>query len=178
MPHGEVSVVIPAPCQAVFDLIHDYARRLEWDTLLQAAYLDNGSAAAGQGVTSVCIGRRSLGGIALKTVYVTFQRPTLAAVKMVNSPPFFRTWAASIHHEPLSAAESRITYKFHFTTRPAVLRFILDPLMQRVFLWETRKRLQALKDFLSREHACAGSRAAGTHAAVMATPAANGCPRG
>src|SRR5262245_42937821 len=108
MPHGEVSEIIPAPSDAVFDLLHDYSRRLEWDTLLQEAYLENGSASAAQGVTSVCVGRRSLGGIALKTVYVTFERPTLAAVKMVNSPPFFRSWAASIHHEQLSPAESRV----------------------------------------------------------------------
>ena len=98
----------------------------------------------------MCVGRRSLGGIALKTVYVSFQRPTLAAVKMVNAPPFFQAWAASIRHEDLSPDESRITYTFHFTCKPHRLRFILDPLMQRVFLWETRKRLQALKAFFSR----------------------------
>lgn len=152
MPHGEASEIIPAPSSAVFDLIHDYTRRLEWDSLLQAAYLDDGYTAAGPGVTSVCVGRRSLGGIALKTVYVTFHRPTVAAVKMVNAPPFFQSWAASIHHEDLSADESRIAYTFHFTTKPALLRFILDPLMQRVFLWETRKRLQALKAFFSQAH--------------------------
>jgi hypothetical protein len=151
MPHGEVSAVIPAPCEDVFDLVHDYSRRLEWDTLLRAAYLDDGSTAAGQGVTSVCVGRRSLGGIALRTVYITFERPALAAVRMVNSPPFFRTWAASIRHEPVSPSESRITYKFHFTTKPAVFRFILDPLMERLFRWETRKRLAALKAYFSRK---------------------------
>ena len=150
MPHGEVSETIPAPSSAVFDLLHDYSRRLELDTLLQSAYLDDGHTAAGLGVTSVCVGRRSLGGIALKTVYVSFQRPTLAAVKMVNAPPFFQAWAASIRHEDLSPDESRITYTFHFTCKPHGLRFILDPLMQRVFLWETRKRLQALKAFFSR----------------------------
>ncbi len=147
MAHGEVSAIIPAPSQAVFDLLHDYARRLEWDTLLQAAYLEGGANVAGQGVTSVCVGRRSLGGLALKTVYVTFERPTLAAVKMVNAPPFFKSWAASIHHEDVSEQASRITYKFHFTTKPAILRFILDPIMERVFFWETRKRLHALKAF-------------------------------
>ena len=47
MPHGEVSETIPAPSSAVFDLLHDYARRLEWDTLLQSAYLDDGHTAAG-----------------------------------------------------------------------------------------------------------------------------------
>lgn len=93
-----------------------------------------------------------MGGIALKTIYVTFHRPTLAAVKMVNAPPFFATWAASIRHEDLSEHESRITYKFHFTTKPRALQFILDPVMKSVFLWETRKRLQALKAFFAGKH--------------------------
>jgi hypothetical protein len=147
MAHAEIMKLFPAPSSVVFDLLHDYARRLEWDTLLQAAYLEGGAKAAAKGVTSVCVGRKSLGGIALKTVYVTFERPTLAAVRMVNAPLFFESWAASIRHDDLSARESRLTYKFQFTTRPRVLRFILDPLIERLFAWETRKRLQALKAF-------------------------------
>ena len=150
MAHGEISESLPAPSAVVFDLLHDYRRRLEWDTLLRAAYLEGGHPEAAEGVTSVCVGRRSLGGIALKTVYVTFRRPTLAAVKMVNAPAFFHTWAASIHHEDVSAGTSRITYKFHFTTRPRWLRFILDPLIGRVFAWETKKRLRALGAYLAR----------------------------
>lgn len=149
MAHGQVSAIIPAPSEAVFDLLHDYSRRLEWDTLLQAAYLEAGHTTAGVGVTSVCVGRRALGSLALQTVYVTFQRPTVAAVKMVNAPPFFQTWAASIHHEDLSPRASRLTYKFHFTTKPRVLQIIFDPLMEQVFRWETQKRLQALANFFS-----------------------------
>jgi hypothetical protein len=150
MAHGAVSKIISAPSQAVFDLIHDYSRRLEWDTLLQAAYLTDGHTTAQKGAVSVCIGRRALGGISLKTVYVAFDRPTLAAVKMVNQPLFFQSWAASIRHQAISSAESRVTYMFQFTSRPRALRFILDPIIARVFLWETRKRLRALEDYFAR----------------------------
>lgn len=149
MAHGVASEIVPASCEAVFDLVHDYGRRLEWDTLLQAAYLDDGFTAVDLGTTTVCVGRRSLGGIALKTVYVSFQRPSVAAVKMVNNPPFFQTWAASIRHEAIDQDSSRITYKFHFTARPRFLRFILEPVMQQLFLWETCKRLRALKAILN-----------------------------
>lgn len=141
MAHGCVSAVIPAPSAAVFDLLHDYDRRLEWDTLLSAAYLADGHTAAGKGVTSVCVGRRSLGGLAFKTVYVTFERPSRAAVKLVNAPAFFATWAASIQHQDLPGGASRISYTFHFTARPRLLRPLLDPLMERIFRWETQKRL-------------------------------------
>src|SRR6187401_3191723 len=121
MPHGEVSAIIPAPRDDVFDLVHDYDRRLTWDTLLQEAYLDDGFTRAEKGATSVCKGRRSLGGLALKTVYVSFDRPRVAAVKMINAPPFFATWAASIRHADVEPGVSRITYVFQFTARPAWL---------------------------------------------------------
>jgi hypothetical protein len=151
MAHGSVSATIPAPSAAVFDLLHDYGRRLEWDTLLRAAYLDDGHTVAGKGATSVCVGRRSLGGLAFKTVYVTFERPTRAAVKLVNAPLFFETWAASIQHQDLSAQESRIIYTFHFLVKPRLLRPLLDPLVERVFRWETAKRLRALQLHFARE---------------------------
>jgi len=149
MAYGQISEIVPASSHTTFDLLHDYTRRLEWDTLLQAAYLD-GAAVADKGVTAVCVGRRSLGGIAIRAVYVSFDRPRVAAVRMVNAPAFFKSWAASIRHENISDQESRITYRFHFVTKPRFLRFILDPIMERVFLWETRKRLRAIKAFLKR----------------------------
>jgi hypothetical protein len=151
MAHGKVSAIIPAPSAAVFDLLHDYDRRLEWDTLLQAAYLTDGHLVAGKGATSVCVGRRSLGGIALTTVYVSFERPRLAAVKMVNTPPFFAAWAASIRHEDLPEGGSRITYTYTFTARPRWARFLLEPVMGRVFAWETRRRLRALGAYFRKE---------------------------
>jgi hypothetical protein len=144
-----VSEVIPASCEDVFDLVHDYERRLTWDTLLRAAYLTDGWASAQKGATSVCVGRRSLGGFALKTRYVSFDRPHVAAVEMVNSPPFFGRWAASIKHEPIDDRSSRITYTWSFEAKPRVLRWAFQPVMARVFRWETRKRLRALRDHFS-----------------------------
>ena len=151
MPHGSVSQIIPADCEAVFDLIHDYERRLTWDTLLSAAYLTDEHSRAELGATTVCVGRRSLGGLALKTVYVAFDRPRLAAVRMVNSPPFFARWAASICHERLGQDHSKITYTWTFTARPRWLAWLLEPVMNRVFQWETRKRLASLRDYFVRQ---------------------------
>ncbi len=150
MAHGRVAAVMPASSAAVFDLLHDYDRRLEWDTLLRAAYLAGGHTAAGKGVTAVCVGRRSLGGLVFETVYVTFERPARAAVRLVNRVPWFETWAASIQHRDLPSGESQLIYTFHFTVKPRRLRFILDPLLERIFHWETRRRLRALQRFLSR----------------------------
>jgi hypothetical protein len=149
MHHGSVSEEMPASSGEVFDLLHDYDRRLEWDTLLSAAYLTDGCEQAKLGATCVCVGRQLLGRIALKTVYVTFDRPRLAAVKMVNTPPFFGSWAASIRHDDVGPESSRLTYTWSFAARPRWLAWLLEPMIGRVFQWETRKRLRALRDFLT-----------------------------
>ncbi len=150
MPHGEVSQIIDAPAAVVFDLVHDYDRRLTWDTLLSAGYLTDGCTKAELGATSVCIGRSSLLRIPLKTTYVAFDRPRLAAVKMVNRPLLFGTWAASIRHEDLPAGQSRITYTWTFTARPRWLAWLIEPILQRIFRRETARRLDALRDYIER----------------------------
>jgi hypothetical protein len=150
MPRGIVREVIPAPSADVFRLLHDYGRRLEWDTLLQAAYLTDGYRQAQVGAVSVCQGRFHLGGIALKTRYVSFRPPDVSAIKMVNRPPFFDRFAATIRHGDLSPSSSFVEYHYNFAARPKWLRFLLHPLMNALFLWETRKRLRALKRFFER----------------------------
>ena len=146
MPHGTVREQISASSADVFRLLHDYASRLTWDTLLQEAYLTDGCTEAQLGATSVCRGRWYLGGVALKTRYVSFRPPEVAAVKMVNRPPFFETFAATIRHRDLENGRSSIEYKYRFAARPRWLRFLLHPLMNAIFAAETRKRLRALRN--------------------------------
>lgn len=149
MPHGSVSDTIPAPSTEVFRLVHDYDRRLEWDTLLQQASLSDGWAEAELHATSVCTGRWYLGGIALKTEYISFAPPSVAAVRMLNRPAFFETFAATIRHRDLGDGSSTIEYKYNFTSRPAWLRRLLDPAIAAIFRWETRKRLRSLRHWFS-----------------------------
>ncbi len=151
MPMAEMKETIPASAETVFALIHDYKRRLEWDTLLSEAYLEPEFSEAKSGAISVCRGRLMLGGFALRTKYISFEKGKLAAVKMLNQPPFFETFAASIRHFEIDDNNSEIVYKVNFTAKPRFLRPILHPLMRVVLVWETRKRLQALKLFFQSE---------------------------
>lgn len=150
MPTGVVTEEIPASSAEVFALLHDYSRRLEWDTLLRAAYLEQPAARAELGAVSVCVGRRRLGGIAIRSRYAAFRPPQLAAVEMLNRPPFFASFAASIRHRDIGPARSLVTYRFAFIAKPRLLRFVLHPIMALIFRAETKKRLRALKAFFSR----------------------------
>lgn len=148
MVHARVSEEMPASCEAVFDLVHDYPRRLEWDTLLREAFVEGGGAAA-RGAVAVCRGRWLVGGLTVRTVYVSFTRGEVAAVKMVDRSALFERWAASIRHEPLGELRSRIVYTYNFRARPRLLAFVLEPILALVFRWETRKRLRALREALA-----------------------------
>ncbi len=57
MASVERSIEIQAAPESVFDLIHDYDRRLAWDPFLRKATLLGGAKQAALGVSSVCKAR-------------------------------------------------------------------------------------------------------------------------
>jgi hypothetical protein len=151
MPRGSVVECIPATRADVFRLVHDYDRRLEWDTLLQSAALTERADHAGLHARAICKGRRYLGGIEIKSEYASFREPDVAAVKMVNRAPFFDSFAATIRHTDLGTGWSQVEYIYQFTARPAWLRWLLHPVMHAVLQWETRRRLRSLRAFFGKE---------------------------
>jgi hypothetical protein len=154
--HAVIRQVVPAGVEETFDLIHDYAARLTWDTLLREAYTV-GDVPPAKGVEAVCTARRRLGGFSFRTRYVTFRRPELAAVVLVGSPPFFATWAASIRHLPREDGSSEVVYTLTFTAKPAWLARLIEPIALRAFRLETRRRLTALAAHLASRRTTAGA---------------------
>ncbi len=147
--HSVNTIVIDRPAAVVFDTIHDYPNRLAWDTLLRKAYtLDNAPPAAG--VVAVCKARWHLGGLTFATRYVTFMRPTLAAVALVKPYFIFEVWSASIRQSDLPSGMncSDLTYTLTFRCRPSWLAQPLESIAQRLFDAETKRRLLALKKYL------------------------------
>ena len=156
MPTTSITQQMPCSSAEVFEVLHDYSRRLEWDTLLSSAALTQGHVKAGPGATSLCVGKGWLGRIGIGTIYVTWQEGTLAAVRMINEPPFFASFAASIRHQD-NADGSTATYRLTFRAKPVWLRWVMEPVILWVLRLETQKRLRALAAFLraSRESATA-----------------------
>ncbi|MCX6606862.1 MAG: SRPBCC family protein [Acidobacteria bacterium] len=157
MEHGiavACSVEIEASCGAVFDVIHDYGIRLRWDTLLsKACIVDEGVTVAGVGVKTLCVGRAMFGEVGVETVYVSFQRGRVAAVKMTRGPWFLEDFAASMVHAgiPSSVGErSRVTYSLRIAARPRWLRFVMNPILRVVFRVETGRRLAGLKRYVEK----------------------------
>jgi len=157
MEHGiavACCVDIDASCEEVFDVIHDYRIRLRWDTLLsKACMVEEGVGEAGVGVRTLCVGRAAFGRVGVETVYVSFQRGRVAAVKMTQGPWFLEDFAASILHATIpspAGVRSRVTYNLRIAARPKWLRFVMNPVLRLVFRVETGKRLEALKRYVER----------------------------
>ncbi len=146
--HTVVRQEMPVGIEETFDLLHDYPARLTWDTLLRRAETVDG-VPPGKGVEAVCRARWSLGGLSFRTRYLTFDRPTLAAVTLVNRPPLFATWVASIRHRPLDGGRSEVVYTLSFRCRPAVVARVIEPVALAAFRWETARRLRALSAHLA-----------------------------
>ncbi|MGZ4777758.1 MAG: SRPBCC family protein [Thermoanaerobaculia bacterium] len=146
----EQSVEIAASPEVVFDLIHNYSRRLEWDPFLKQAMLLHGAQSAGIGVHSLCVAKNRLGGLGMETVYVVFERPRIAAVKMVRGPAILESFGASLRQDEVGPGITRVTYKYTLQTRPSWLRWLFTPVCKWVFSRETGGRLAALKGFLEK----------------------------
>jgi hypothetical protein len=147
MSRRQETIEIQRDPEVVFDLVHDYAHRLQWDPFLSEARILGGAAEAAPGVTTRCVARN---GLAMETVYVSFNRPHTAAVKMTAGPAIFASFAATWRQKTVRAGVTRVVYEYHLTGRPRWLRWLVDPLLCRVFSWETRRRLVALKKALEK----------------------------
>lgn len=67
---------------------------------------------------------------------------------MINRPPFFEGFAASIRHRDTDRG-SVATYKLRFVARPTWLRPVLEPIRLVILRQETEKRLAAMATFLA-----------------------------
>ena len=74
MPKEMIAIEIGASAEAVFDLIHDYDQRLDWDPLLSKACIISGEKRAAKGVQTLCVGTWKSGRIGVETEYISFSR--------------------------------------------------------------------------------------------------------
>ena len=148
MRRGSQWVEINASAREVFNLIHNYDRRLEWDSMLREARLLDGATVAQQGARSRCVGSWKCCWLPIESTYVSFVQGKVAAVKMDNRPLFFDEFAATIRHDDLGESKSKVTYVYRFKSKPRWLWFVLEPIMNFTLNREVKHRLEALKRFV------------------------------
>jgi hypothetical protein len=135
------SIRIEAPIDDVFHRTQDYSSRLAWDPFLKRAELLHEATQAAVGVQALCTAKS---GFEMTTQYVSFRPPYVAAVRMIQGPWFFESFAGTWRLESLGDA-TIVHFKYHLRTRPRLLRPLLDRLARWLFARDTSRRLQALK---------------------------------
>src|SRR4051794_39904718 len=96
--HGKLEFDMPASSEVVFDAFHFHCWRPRWDSLVKNTEVEGGAACPSVGAVSVNGGGGWLGLLSMRTIFVAFERPRLAAAAMRGRSFPFARWAASMRH--------------------------------------------------------------------------------
>ncbi len=143
-----VSVPIEAPALLVFEVIHDYSRRLAWDSLLSQAMVLPPDTQPDVGVGTRCVGTWTSCWMVMDTRYVSFQPGRVAAVTLAGRTWLFESFHATIRHEAIDEDRSRVDYIYSFACRPKWLAWLVEPVVNVMLRRETVKRLASLRTYV------------------------------
>ena len=143
--HQRLVFDMPAEAGVVFDAFHYHYWRPRWDSLVRDTVVEGGRAHPEVGVVSSNAGAGWLGLLSMRTRFVTYDRPRLAAATMVGRAFPFSRWAASMRHEATQDSHSQLIYSY---TLQARWRWI-EPLVARAFERATHRRFRRLQTFLA-----------------------------
>lgn len=149
MIHHKLEFTMPAPAAVVFDAFHYHQWRHRWDSLVSATAVVGGAPCPYVGAVTENTGGGWMRGLSMQTRFVSFDRPHLAAATMVGTSFPFSRWAASMRHKEIDGQTSLMVYTYTLDVTPRWLAWILRPVVQRVFVHQTRKRFLRLQAFLA-----------------------------
>ena len=152
MAHQPFEFEMPAPSDVVFDAFHYHVWRARWDSLVSDARVVGGAPCPFVGAETENTGGGWLRGLSMRTRFVAFDRPRVAAASMVGRSFPFSRWAASIRHRDTHPGHSVLIYAYTIEAGPPALRWLMEPVVAWIFARQTQRRFRRLRDFLA-EHA-------------------------
>lgn len=150
MPHRRLEFPMPASAEVVFDAFHFHHWRCRWDSLVSATHVLGGAPSPFVGAVTENAGAGALRGLSMRTRFITYDRPRVAAATMIGRSFPFTRWAASMRHRALGPQQSVLVYAYSFEVQPASLHRVLGPIVDGIFAWQTRRRFARLREFLAR----------------------------
>jgi hypothetical protein len=149
MAHRRFEFAMPASEAVVFDAFHHHQWRLRWDSLVRATSVQGGAPCPFVGAVTESAGAGLLRALSMRTRFVSFDRPRVAAATMVGRSFPFRRWAASMQHRGDGPGRSVLIYTYNLEVGPGMLRWLLEPPVVWAFNWQTRRRFGRLQNFLA-----------------------------
>jgi hypothetical protein len=148
MAQRRISLVMPSTAAQAFEAFHNHTLRKQWDTLLSHAAVEGGGSHPFIGAVTLNQGRGWKRHFAMRTRFVNYRPPHVAAAVLVEPAGWFDWWAASMRHRDLDDHRSELIYSFTVRIRPRWLGWFLDPLVNRIFEYETRQRFASMAEYL------------------------------
>ena len=139
---------MPANEAVVFDAFHYHFWRMRWDSLVSATHVLGGAPCPCVGVVTENAGAGVLRGLSMRTRFISYDRPRVAAATMLDRSFPFTRWAASMRHRSIGPNESVLVYVYSFEVGPPWLAWLLEPVVDGIFHWQTRRRFGRLRQFL------------------------------
>lgn len=149
MAHKKMIFSMPARADIAFDAFHYHAWRCQWDSLVRRTSVDSGAPCPSVGAITENQGAGALRALAMRTQFIRYDRPVLAAAAMVGHSFPFTQWAASMRHQDNGPNQSLLIYTYTFQVGPAPVRAVLEPVVDWIFVLKTRQRFKRLARFLA-----------------------------
>lgn len=144
------STTVAKPAETLFWLSQDYNRRLEWDKYLSEAYLLGSATVAAVGAESFC---RNRSGSVLVSKYISFSPPSHAAVQMSSGPWVLSKFGGTWRFESIDERSTKVRFIYNFKARPAVLKWLMEPIIGSLYRRDMQRRLAAFKHWAEKETA-------------------------
>lgn len=149
MMHERFELTMPASAEVVFDAFHYHYWRARWDSLVQDTRVVGGAPCPYVGAITENAGGGWLRSLSMRTRFISYNRPNVAAAMMIGHSFPFTHWAASMKHRPINARQSLMIYTYTFSAGPKFARWLLEPIVKLLFDWQTRKRFERMRSFLA-----------------------------
>ncbi len=149
MVHGRLEFLMPARAGAVFDAFHYHHWRAQWDSLVGETRVIGGAPCPFVDAETENAGAGLLAMLSMRTRFVAYDRPRVAAASMVGRSFPFTRWAASMRHQAAGPQTSLLIYTYTFEAGPTALRWLLEPVVKWQFDRQTRRRFGRLREFLA-----------------------------
>ena len=154
----EASVRIAAPVSQVYRISQDYAVRYDWDPFPDHIEV------VGQATDALRVGTQvritSKLGMHMLVQFVQLQPPERAAVTMLSGPWMLAKFAGSWIFLDDANGQTQARFRYTVVTRPAMLRWLIEPLAVAYFERVVHRRLAGLKAYCETQggHASAAHR--------------------
>lgn len=149
MAHERFEFEMPASCEVVFDAFHYHQWRSRWDSLVSRTHVVGNAPCPYVGAVTENTGGGWMRILSMKTQFVSYNRPRVAAATMLGRSFPFTRWSASMQHKALDGERSAMIYTYTFEAGPTVLRWMVEPIVKWIFDWQTRRRFARLKNYLA-----------------------------